>query len=582
MLNELNMQGVVIMKTTASGNFETSKSWNGLRKHFEHDEKIKHKNEFLNSDESKKLRKFNQHFELENFDDWTKKHFENYVLARDEKALSKSRYVFGSVENFLKVDASGKRRKKTLDKLYIEKFSSQEDYEQIKKKAIPKIMKSRNCDKQKALNIFNQAVSDSLAKYAKDFNTRNKNLIMFEAYIHMDEEGAPHLHSRVMPFIANKDPNKKPSWSLNKVLKTKFGKTDSRQNLGLFREQEDQAMIDAVNQTFAKELPELNFNFKLERKNPAVTGVSHDVYKLHKQQEDLQKRLDEVEKREKEVAKRENSVKARESQIEPREQSLIRREHNYKQREQNLNKRENKLNEREIKVNANYNRYNIELVPKYNRKTENLNIRLNTVDQKERRLDSLISQNEQMSNELNIQIGIVQQMKNELKKITDNAKKIARNWKQNAYKLAFYTFRACEKVFRPETKERRLFDSPNNTAINQLNWYRENIMQFPDTVTPAEIDNHFANHQFSWLVSHEDKLSVKDRKILQAQNTVEKAKKLQKKGCDENNDGIDDTQEASLPTIDIASVDPMLAYNNQKEAEKEKNDSNLYDFNNKF
>lgn len=107
-------------------------------------------------------------------------------------------------------------------------------------------------------------------------------------------------------------------------------------------------------------------------------------------------------------------------------------------------------------------------------------------------------------------------------------------------------------------------------------------MQFPDAVTPAEIDNHFANHQFSWLVSHEDKLSVKDRKILQAQNTVEKAKKLQKKGRDENNDGIDDTQEASLPTIDIASVDPMLAYNNQKEAEKEKNDGNFYDFNNKF
>ncbi len=41
--------------TTASGNFDNKKSWNGIKKHLEHDPNITHKNKFLNTDESKQL-----------------------------------------------------------------------------------------------------------------------------------------------------------------------------------------------------------------------------------------------------------------------------------------------------------------------------------------------------------------------------------------------------------------------------------------------------------------------------------------------------------------------------------------------
>lgn len=55
---------------TASGNFDNKKSWSGLKKHLKHDEAVHHKNKYLELDQSKLDRKFNQHLVLENFDDF--------------------------------------------------------------------------------------------------------------------------------------------------------------------------------------------------------------------------------------------------------------------------------------------------------------------------------------------------------------------------------------------------------------------------------------------------------------------------------------------------------------------------------
>lgn len=568
------------MKTTASGNFEKNKTWDGVKKHNLHDPKIKHSNEYLNSEESKHLRQFNRRLELIDFKAWTEQKFSKYVLSHDKTAMKKSRMVYGSVENFLRIDSTGKKRKKTLDKLFLEKFSNKDDYDEFCVKAIPKVMELKKCDKQKAKDIITKVMADSLVSYAKGFNTRNKHIKMFIADIHVDEEGTPHLHSRIMPLIANKDSNKKPSWSLNKAFQTDFKVKKAKDGLVRFRAQEDQALIDAINGTFKKRLPELGVDFELIRKKPTVTGVKHEIYKIEKQKEaaqaaldtvnkqlaqakaDVKIREDTVAKREQAVKERENIVKTRESQIKPREEALLANEYNYMKNSKKLVERENRLNERE-------QNYNYKLVPKYNDKVKKLNNKLDTVSQKEKHLDNLVKQNEQMSTELNTQLGIVQHLK-------DVAKDTAKRWKDNAYALMWYVFHDCKKFFASQSEAKKeLFESQANPAKIQLNWYKHNIMGVPDATSFDDIKNHFNDHQYNWLTSHKN-----DKKVSSVQKTIEKAKKLQKKGRDENADGIDDAQEASLSTIDVSSVDPLLAYNNEKEAKKE--DQLNYDNGNLF
>lgn len=297
------------IKTTASGNLDNKHSWSGLHKHMEHDPNLNHSNEYLNTEESQAKSKYNYHEILVDYDAWTERNFSAFVKRHDKKMLDKNR-KFGSVKRFLKVNDYGKIRERHPDQEFLEKLSNKEDYKQFEDSFIEKIRtykwkkgpnKGKNVTKKEAKDLAMRAMCKGFKKYARGFNQRNSHLTMFEYYIHLDEEGAPHLHSRIMPLYVDcptdkdtekqrkKKKNKKPSWSLNTALSAQYHNLDKRgkaysnqANLRRFREQEDNALIDCMNEELEHDFGIKNA-FKLIRKTAEdetlQTGESHDVYK---------------------------------------------------------------------------------------------------------------------------------------------------------------------------------------------------------------------------------------------------------------------------------------------------------------
>lgn len=279
------------IKVTASGNFENKKAWSGIKKHLEHDTKINHKNDYLNTAESKKLRQYNQHKILINYHDFVNSAFGSYVKEHD-KNLKDKKHAYGSVDRFLKVDSTGKQRKLQPAQVYVEKFADEENYQKILQQLEKTLMKMQypgqntTLTQEQAHDEALKAVANGLEQYADGFNDRNPNLKMFEYYTHLDEKGAPHLHARVMPFCASTGRTKggklkKPSWSLNKALQAQYGGTskDNKQRLSRFRKQEDEALISSMNTAFENYLGK--DKLKLFRKTDSkkvATGLNHEEY----------------------------------------------------------------------------------------------------------------------------------------------------------------------------------------------------------------------------------------------------------------------------------------------------------------
>lgn len=346
----------------------------------EHDPKLTHSNQFLNGPKSQELRKYNQHHILINYDVWTEQKFGSFVKEHDQKMKDKRRQ-FGSVSRFLKVDGSGKKRTLQPALTYIEKLSNEEDWTAFKSGLEKKLQsyrwnsgpkKGQHLTPSEAKDMALKTISNGFETYANGFNKRNPNLHMFEYYVHMDEEGAPHLHSQVMPFTdmgrTKKGNLKKPSWSLNTALGQQYGTPrKNRENLSKFRQQEDQALIDSMNQTLEKTLG-IKEAFQLVRKTDSdktlQTGVDHEVYKARAKAIEQQEKQKQVNS--KEIAKQTTKLKKLRSEqkgIETKQakitnnlqlvaSQLISKQKNLTLRENNLNSKETKLNVRETALNT--------------------------------------------------------------------------------------------------------------------------------------------------------------------------------------------------------------------------------------
>lgn len=348
--------------TTASGNFNNKKSWSGIKNHLKHDPNVKHKNEFLNTDESKQLRKYNRHVFLIDYEKFCEDNFSAYVKDHDAHMKDKKRQ-FGSVKRFLEVDNNGKARKLQPAQLYTEKLSNEEDYKRFLKLLFNTVKKQNpTFNDEKVKDTAYRIVNAGLMRYAKGFNERNPNLKMFEYYTHLDEEGAPHLHSRVMPFVKSTGTTKtgrlkKPSWSLNKALGEQYhnmGK--NKENLKKFRKQEDQAMIDSMNYALEKTC-HLKPIFKLIRKTDKdqslETGLDHEVYKakqhkldelntkIHAKQNDLLALTDAVSEQTEKLVTTTKNLK----DTEAKNQTLVKQQ---AKREKSLDARERDLNALEL------------------------------------------------------------------------------------------------------------------------------------------------------------------------------------------------------------------------------------------
>lgn len=346
----------------------------------EHDPNIKHSNQFLNGTESKLLRKYNRHKVLLDYSKWTEQKFGSFVKEHDQKMKDKRRQ-FGSVDRFLKVDGSGKKRTLQPALTYVEKLSNEEDWKQFKSTLEKKLQsykwtsgpkKGHHLTPSEAREMALNTVSKGFEVYANGFNKRNPNLHMFEYYVHMDEEGAPHLHSQVMPFTdmgkTKKGNLKKPSWSLNTALGQQYGTPrKNKENLSKFRKQEDQALINSMNMTLEKTLG-IKQAFQLVRKTDSdktlQTGVDHEVYKARakaieqqeKQKQANNKEIADQNKQLKKLKSEQKGIETKQAEITNNLQlvasQVISKQKKLTARENNLNSKETKLNARETALNA--------------------------------------------------------------------------------------------------------------------------------------------------------------------------------------------------------------------------------------
>lgn len=378
---------IMTLAVTASGNFDNKKSPSGLRKHMEHDNKLNHTNQYLNTETSKELRKFNRHKILIDYQKFTEKTFAEFVKQHDENTLDK-RKKFGSVKRFLQVDNQGKQRKNSPAQMYVEKLADEKTYWTFEKELEQKVKKAKfvngpnkgkNPNNKQAQGIALTVIANGLQKYADDFNKRNSNIKMFEYWVHMDEKGAAHLHAVTMPVSQPKGKTKtgkvkKPSWSLNRALGEQYGNFGkNKENLKKFRKQEDQALIDCMNKVLEKQLG-LKNSFKLIRKTEKdqslEVGQDHEVYKAKmakiaeldkkiaaKQAEKVSlEKQNNLAKKEKETAEKardqalkdqaqaEETKRKAQEEIEKANQRLKKREEEVKRKEKNFDTREKDYN----------------------------------------------------------------------------------------------------------------------------------------------------------------------------------------------------------------------------------------------
>lgn len=315
------------IRTSASGNFENKKSWKRLQKHFEHDAKIKHENKYLNTFESQKLRVFNQHKIFMNYKELIHDVFDEYIKKHDS-GISKKR-KFNSVESLFA------KKSTNPDLCYTVKLGDEESWHTFLNQSISFFKKQGLNPAQEKAKLY-KTISNAFVKFGDDFSKSNTiqgfhyslngmdvyPLNLTEEYIHLDEMGAPHMHSHVLPVAlhlndehTSYDLSKRPTVSLNKVLQALYSNHDSRANLRTFRKREDTRLVDTVNKELKKDFPnmyEAGINFEFIRKkelNPnIVTGISHDEYKhnqqvMDKQHEQIQVQQNQIKEQKEELLK---------------------------------------------------------------------------------------------------------------------------------------------------------------------------------------------------------------------------------------------------------------------------------------
>ncbi|MCZ3948742.1 plasmid recombination protein, partial [Lactobacillus gasseri] len=187
-------------------------------------------------------------------------------------------------------------------------------------------------DKNKKTSQIWQDSKEILENYFENFQERNPNLIPYNAVIHMDEEGAPHMHLNVVPvahdYNAKQGLKVKPV--LNKALAEEgfeISKKDNRQQWTDFQHAEAQALADEA------------WIYGITRK----AGITNRLKDVH-QYKQAMREVEDLRKQKKQV---EHQLWDKRDQID----SLDRRERDYQTRSLRLQDRALELDDREDKLN---------------------------------------------------------------------------------------------------------------------------------------------------------------------------------------------------------------------------------------
>ncbi|MCI6904239.1 plasmid recombination protein [Streptococcus alactolyticus] len=176
-----------------------------------------------------------------------------------------------------------------------------------------------------------------LAKYAQDFEKRHPHFRVYNAVVHLDEKGAPHLHLNVVP-IADGYKNglsKQPSFS--KALKQEGFTEKGKFQLMAFRNNEIKVL-----ETMLKEMA-------VERKKVGTNNIKDmREYKemMAKLEEEKEKKLNdikaeitsEVSKVEKEFAEKKEKLNTLEKEIDRKTQSIEQYDNVIHSKQESVNK----------------------------------------------------------------------------------------------------------------------------------------------------------------------------------------------------------------------------------------------------
>lgn len=256
------------MDITSTANISSSKNgYRGVQKHVER----KHEN-YSNQDINLSKSYLNIYGHQANLQTVLKQKLTSYIKEHDEKQKRPDRR-YKNIEGFF----SGKA--KAPDKTMVSTFGAMDDktkFLDLVKASYPD--EPTDVLEEKLLKSY----SAGLVAYAHGFNKRNTNLTMCSWGTNVDEKGAPHLHSQILPSSVTA--KGKPSFEMTRALKEQFSCDDGRKAMSLFREQEDGALVRLVGKSLHDTFPKCKDfdNISLTRKGDA-SKLDMDTYKTTKE-----------------------------------------------------------------------------------------------------------------------------------------------------------------------------------------------------------------------------------------------------------------------------------------------------------
>ena len=169
-------------------------------------------------------------------------------------------------------------------------------------------------DKNRITSSLWQNSKKILENYFDGFQKRNPNLIPYNAVIHMDEQGAPHLHLNVVPVAHLK--NVKRGLTVKPSLDRALGEEgyqkdpkDSRSQFKAFQHAEAQALADEA------------LVFGIDRK----AGITNKLKDVH-QYKQAMREIDELEVQKQQVDTQLRNKQAQIESLDQRELEVTRRE----------------------------------------------------------------------------------------------------------------------------------------------------------------------------------------------------------------------------------------------------------------
>ena len=207
------------------------------------------------------------------------------VVFKDEKIKNVYHELFDEAQQ--RYNDKQKRKDRKIDNYYEKIRTSKQEklYHEI-------IVQVGNKDDTNARSYEGIVAKNILKDYMKDFEKRNPNLRVFEAYLHMDEE-TPHLHIDFIPFVTGSKRGMDTRVSLKAALDAQGFRGNSRGNI------ECKRWVESENEELAKVMA-----------NHKINWLKKGTHEKHLSVLDFEKR-----ERAKEVKQLEEQIKEKDDEI---------------------------------------------------------------------------------------------------------------------------------------------------------------------------------------------------------------------------------------------------------------------------